>query len=467
MAFTHYDRLTSLDSVFLELESPGVHMHVGSVGIFDPGDLARDDGSFDFDRILEFAEAGLSKAPRFRQKLSEIPLTGSPVWVDDEHFNILYHVRHTALPVPGDERRLKRLVGRIMSEKLDRTKPMWEMWFVEGLENGRAAMISKVHHCLIDGISGVDLLAAFMGTSPDFRVDKPENAWIPRPAPSQTRMLMDEASRRFSLPGKVLKSAASVMRQPEKTLEEAAHTATGFVAGLRKSLKPGSETPINVPIGPHRRFDWTRFDIEAISQVRKKQGGTLNDVVLATVSGAMRAYLGDHGTDVSNIDFRAFVPVSTRKAEERGKLGNKVSMLVADLPVSEPDVRKRFEKVVIETRRLKESGESAGAGILGEVSDWTTTSLLSGMSRMAASRRSYNMVVTNVPGPPMPIYVNGGRLLASYPLVPLFDNQALGIALFSYDGSLHWGFNACWDAVPDLHDVVGAIEREFDTLLAL
>jgi WS/DGAT/MGAT family acyltransferase len=183
VAYTHYDRLTALDSSFLDLESTGVHMHVASVGIFDPGPLLREDGGIDFDQVLRVTEAGLFRAPRFRQKLASVPVTGHPVWVDDPHFNLLYHVRHTSLPLPGDERRLKRLVGRIVSQKLDRTKPMWELWFVEGLEGGRVALISKVHHCLIDGISGVDLLGAFMGSDPDRRLELVEHRWIPRPPP--------------------------------------------------------------------------------------------------------------------------------------------------------------------------------------------------------------------------------------------------------------------------------------------
>jgi len=467
MSYTHYDRLTALDAVFLDLESPGVHMHVGSVGLFDPGAMAHEDGSVDFERVLELSEAGLARAPRFRQKLATVPLTGHRVWVDDEHFNLLYHVRHTALPAPGDDRRLKRLVGRIMSEKLDRSRPMWELWFVEGLEGGRTAVISKVHHCLIDGISGVDLLSAFMGTNPDHRAELPEHEWVRRPAPGTTRMVLDELQRRASAPGQLLEGARKLMSAPEQTVEDAGHTVSGFAASLMKSMTPASPTPFNVPIGPHRRFDWTRFDLEAVRQVGKKQGGTLNDVVLTTVAGAARRYLGDHGVDLTDLDFRVFVPVSTRTEDQRGKLGNRVSMLVADLPVDEPDAHERFARVRAETKELKASGQAKGADLIGEVGDWTSTRLLTSMSRMAASRRAYNMVVTNVPGPPMPVFMNGGRLLETYPLVPLFENQALGIALFSYDGGLHWGFNACWDALPDLHDFVIGIECEFDALLAL
>jgi WS/DGAT/MGAT family acyltransferase len=467
VAYTHSDRLTALDAAFLELESPGVHLHVGSVGIFDPGPLATEEGGIDFDQVLELTEAGLRRAPRFRQKLVTMPVTGHPVWVDDEHFNVQYHVRHTSLPAPGDERRLKRLVGRIMSQKLDRAKPMWELWFVEGLEGGRMAVISKVHHCLIDGLSGVELLAAFMGPDADWRPQRSDHRWIPRPAPSALELLRDEIGRRAGLPGRLLAGAARALGRPGRAVDEVSQRASGFVEALSQSLTPASQTPLNVPIGPFRRFDWTRFDLGVVREVKTKLGGTVNDVVLACVAGAVRHYLDAHGARLDEIDFRTFVPVSTRTESERGKLGNRVSMLVARLPVDEADPRKRLQRVTEETQHLKGSGQAGGAEIIEELSDWTTTSLLTSFSRLAASRRSYNLVVTNVPGPQFPVYLNGARLRESYPLVPLFSNQALGIALFSYDGGLYWGFNADWNAVPDLHDFVIAVEREFEALRKL
>jgi len=467
MAYTHYDRLTALDSSFLDLESESVHMHVGSVGIFDPGPVADESGGVDFDRVLELTEAGLLRAPRFRQKLGAAPVTGHPIWVDDEHFNLIYHLRHSALPVPGDERQLKRLFGRIMSEKLDRSKPMWEMWVIEGLEGGRIALISKVHHCLIDGMSGVDLLAAFMGPDVEYRASASEHRWVPRPAPGRGRLALDEVWRRAILPGKALAGVTRALGRPDTSLRDASHAASGFIGGLSKALSPASETPFNVMIGPHRRFDWTRFDLGVVREIRTKLGGTVNDVVLACVAGAVRGFLDDHGFDPTPLDFRIFIPVSTRNESQRGKLGNRVSMVVATLPVGEPDPRKRLERISEETRGLKESGEIEGTEAFEELSDWTSTSLLTSLAKMAASRRTYNMVVTNVPGPPVPIYLNGAKLLESYPLVPLYQNQALGIALFSYDGGLHWGFNSCWDRMPDLHEFVFGIEREFETLRKL
>jgi len=467
MAYSYFDRLSALDASFLALESEGVHMHVGTVATFEAGPLATPDGGIDFDAILETCEAGLRRAPRFRQKLATTPVLGQPVWVDDPDFNLLYHVRHTALPLPGDERRLKRLTGRIQSQKLDRTKPMWELWFVEGLAGGRFAIISKVHHCLIDGISGVDLLAAFMGPNEEFAPSPSDHRWMPRPAPGPVGLLASEVSRRLGAPGRALRGLASSVQNPEENFESAVHTATGFIEGLAKSFSPASETPLNVPIGPHRRFDWTRFDLAAVREVKQKLGGTLNDVVLACVSGAVRKYLQREGVEVDEIDFRAFLPVSTRTENQRGTLGNKVSMLVAQLPVDESDPRARVEKIRAETRELKKSGQAAGTEVIEELSNWTSTSLLTGLSRLAASQRSYNMVVTNVPGPQFPVFLNGARMDESYPLVPLFENQALGVALFSYDGGLYWGFNADWEAVPDLHEFVLAVEQEFEVLRKL
>ncbi len=467
MAYSHYDRLTALDTVFLDLEDPSVHMHVGSVGIFEGGDFLREGGGLDFERLRSRVEVDLRGAPRFRQKLARVPVTGHPVWVDDERFNLLYHVRHTSLPLPGDERTLKRLVGRIMSEKLDRSKPMWELWFVEGLENDRFAVVSKVHHCLIDGISGVDLLGAFMGPDANPAPIEHDHHWLPRPAPGPLALLGEDLWRRASLPTRIFRGALRATENPSASFEAASQAATGLVETITGSLAPASETPFNVEIGPHRRFDWTRMDLSVVREIKQRHGGTVNDIVLSCVAGAVRAYLASHDRPVKDIDFRTFVPVSTRKKQERGKLGNRVSLLVVPIPVDEGDPLRRLAKVIEATTEVKDSDQIAGAEALEELSDWTATAILTQFSRLAASRRTYNMVVTNVPGPPVPVYLQGARMVESYPLVPLFSNQALGIALFSYDGVLHWGFNSDWDALDDLHDFVELVDAEFETLRKL
>lgn len=467
MAYTAYQRLTALDNTFLDLEEPGVHMHVGSVAIFEPGPLGHPDGGIDFERVLAVVEAGLRRAPRFRQKLERMPVTGHPVWVDDPHFHPRYHLRHSALPFPGDARQLKRLTGRIMSQKLDRARPLWEMWVVEGLEEGRFAVISKIHHCLIDGISGADLLATFMGPDPELRLDPAGGRWVPRPAPGRTRMLLDEGLRRASLPLRGARAALRALREPGETVGALAHTATGLAEAVGASLSPAAETPFNLPIGPHRRFDWTRFDLGVVKEIEEKLGGTVNDVVLACVAGAVRRFLRHRRVDPSGLDFRVLVPVSTRTAAQRGKLGNRVSLIVTRLRIGEEDPRARHQALLAETRRMKRSGQVEGSEALEEIADWTHTAVLTRMSRLAAARRAYNMVVTNVPGPPMPVYLDGARLLETYPLVPLFAYQALGIALFSYAGGLYWGLNADWDALPDLHRFVEMLEQEFELLRKL
>ena len=464
MSYAYYDRLTALDASFLELESASVHMHVGSVGIFESGSLARPEGGVDFDRICTIVGAGLRRVPRFRQKIARVPWTEHPVWVDDPQFNLPYHLRHTALPTPGDERQLKRLTGRIMSQKLDRAKALWEMWVVEGLEHGRFALISKIHHCLIDGISGVDLAGAYMGRDPNVRLKPDEARWLPRPAPSRTKLISDDLLRRVSLPARNLVRGAW---QPRQGIRSATRAIQGLRETLGVALTPASETPFNRSIGPHRRFDWTRCELSTVRGIKDHLGGKLNDVVLACVAGAVRRFLLHRNVDVNGIDFRVLVPVSTRTAKEHGKLGNRVSMIAARLPVGEKDIRRRYDAVVAETVHIKESDQVEGTEAIEQLSDWTTTTLLTQFSKLAASRRSFNLIVTNVPGPAFTSYLDGARLLETYPLVPLFSNQALGIAVLSYDGGLYWGFNADWEALPDLHVFVEGLEEEFELLRKL
>jgi WS/DGAT/MGAT family acyltransferase len=474
MAYAHYDRLTALDALFLELEDEDVHMHVGAVGIFELGPLRRPDGGLDIDRIRRLAAPSLARSRRFRQRLERIPLVGHPVWVDDARFNLDYHLRHTALPEPGDERRLKRLTGRIMSQKLDLHKPLWEMWFVEGLEGDRFAVVTKVHHAMVDGISGVDLLALLMAPEAEASLREAEadaalpQPWLPRPAPGRLRLLAEEAGRRASLPFGMLRAGREALARPRESLDSArgAIAAVSEVLGAGLSA-PASHTPLNPDLGPHRRFDWLRMDLPAVKEVKNALGGTVNDVVLATVSGAVRAFLEGRGVDPDPLDFRALLPVNVRSDDERGRLGNRVANLMARLPVSEGERRRRHERVLETTRALKASRQVQGGELLQRLGDWTAKELVAAVVRLAAERLGFNIVVTNVPGPQFTAYLLGARMLEIYPLVPLFENQGVGIALFSYDGGLYWGFNADWDAMPDLHDLVTAVEAEFEALRAL
>ena len=463
MAYTHYDRLSALDAAFLEVEDAATHMHVGAVALFELGRLRTPDGGLDFERVLAAAGPILRSSPRFRQRLARVPLLDHPVWVDDERFNLNYHLRHTALPEPGDERLLKRLAGRIFSQQLDRGKPLWELWFVEGLEGDRFAVISKIHHCMLDGIAGVDLIAALRGDEPP-PGDEGGGRWLPRPRPGGAQLLADELARRASAPWRALGGAARSLARPGAALRSLRDAAEAVGEAAGQALTGGSPTPFNVDIGPHRRFDWTRIELAATKEVKNRLGGTVNDVVLATVAGALRRVLRGRGVRVKHLDFRALIPVNVRAEDEHGQLGNRVSFMVARLPLDESDPRRRLARVIETTRALKASKQTLGAELLESVADWTATSLFARYARLGALSRAYNMVVTNVPGLPSSAVLLGARMLEIYPLVPLYSNQAAGIAIFSYDGALFWGFNSDWDALPDLHDLVEAVHAEFELL---
>jgi len=462
-----YERLSAMDRFFVDVESPSEHMHVAAVMIFEAEPLVGADDGIDCDRIRHYIASRLHLIPRYRQRLAHVPLTGQPVWVDDDRLNMHYHVRHTALPRPGDLAQLKRLAARVMSQKLDRGKPLWELWLVEGLEGGRCAMISKTHHCMIDGISGVDLMTVLFSISTDPTIHEVPS-WSPRAAPSRTRLVADEALRRLAQPLELARHGRSFVEDPSA----ACSVLTDAMSGLRQSLGAGfaaaSATPLNRKIGGHRRFEWLTLDLDRVKTVKRTLGGTVNDVVLAIVAGAVGRFLELRGVSARQqreMDFRAFCPVSVRDQSERGTLGNRVSGMIATLPIGETDARTRLARVRETTERLKLSKQALGAEVLAAVSEWTLPTLLTLAARLATHSRAYNLIVTNVPGPQMPVYLLGARLLEAFPLVPLFHNQALGIALFSYDGKLCWGLNADWDLVPDLSDFVHAMHASFDELV--
>jgi diacylglycerol O-acyltransferase len=459
MLHRNYERLSALDNSFLVLERANTPMHVGSTALFDAAPLLGPGGGVDFERFARHVASRLHLIPRYRQKLADIPLQNRAVWVDDKSFNLHYHLRHASLPKPGDEYQLKRLCARIMSQALDRGKPLWETWIVEGLEGGRMAMINKVHHCMIDGISGVDLLSVLMSPTAE-PADGAPVPWTPRPVPSPAVLLRDEFVERLKTPANVL---ARLLRNPGAVFTD----IRDGVSAISESIGSGriaSATPFNQPIGPHRQFDWLSMDMSALQAVRHRLGGSFNDVVLAIVAGAVRRFLLRRALSVSDLTFRVFVPVSTRTPEQRGALGNRVAGWVVELPIDEPDARRRLQRVSETTAHLKESQAARGTEIMTEALEWTGATLLGLAMRLASQASPFNLVVTNVPGPPTPLYLLGARMLEAYPLVPLFMGQALGIALFSNAGKLFWGFNADWDALPDLHEIVDAVDASFAEL---
>jgi WS/DGAT/MGAT family acyltransferase len=458
-----YERLSALDYSFLLLERPTAGMHVSSTMVYEAGPLRTREGGIDVDLVKQYVAASLHRIPRYRQKLQWIPLENHPVWVDDDRFNIHYHVRHTSLPRPGDDAQLKQLSARVMAQRLDRTRPLWEMWVVEGLEGDRFAIVNKVHHCMIDGVSGVDLMTVLMSASPDAEIPEAP-PYVPRPAPSGLELIRGELRRRLALPFAALSGARSFLGAAEDSRREILVRARAVAETLGATLRPASATPLNEEIGPHRRFDWLTLPLEEIKAIRRALGGSLNDVVLTVVTGAVRRFLIDRNVDPVGLDFRVMAPVSVRSESQRGRLGNRVSAWIIPLPLEETDPRARLDALAARTAELKEQRSAVGAELLTQVAEWTPSTLLSLGARNATRLLPFNLVVTNVPGPQIPLYMLGARMTEVYPQVPLIERLGLGIALFSYDGKIHWGFNADWDVVPDLARFVAHVGEAFGEL---
>jgi WS/DGAT/MGAT family acyltransferase len=466
MADARYDRLTQIDNSFLvyedELPTSG-GLHVASTQILEAAPLLRPDGTLDIERIEEYVLSRLDRIPRYRQRIARTPIEGHPVWVDDPHFDIRYHVRHSRLPRPGDERQLKRMVGRIFSQRLDREKPLWEIWMIEGLEGDRLAMVSKVHHCMVDGVSGSELISALLTPEPVEKPDPPR-PWNPRPMPGRATLAAGEITRALQAPVSLGSAATRLILDRGDARRELTERvrAVGHSLG---SMGRSTEVPFNRPVGPNRRIDWMTMSLERIGRIRKQTGATVNDVVLATAAGAMGRYLArDRGLDVEQVRFTVMAPVSVRSENETGALGNRVSAWNVELPIAERDPLTRLESICDQTRELKRSRSALGAETLTQVTEWTGDALLGLTARMLRRTTPFNMVVTNVPGPRTTLYLLRSRLLAIHPHVPLTGTLGLGIALFSYDGTLSWGYSADWDLVPDLHQVVIATQEAFEAL---
>jgi WS/DGAT/MGAT family acyltransferase len=448
MARYTYERLSAQDNTFLMMESAKTHMHVASTLIYDAGPLKTADGGIDFERIKWATEGYLHRIPRYRQKVHFIPLEGGAVWVDDRHFSLDYHVRHAALPRPGSDEQLKKLASRIMAMPLDRTRPLWETWVVEGLEGDRFAVITKIHHCMIDGSSGVDVATIMMTPTPSR--DLPEAPrYLPRPAPSNGELLRDELWRRASLPSQALRGFREFAAQAEDMREEI--RARARILGNLLGMTPyADETPLNGTNGPHRSFDWLTVPLDHMKAMRRGLGCTINDVVLTIVTGAVRGYMLQRGVDPRHLDFRVSAPVSMRNEAERGELGNRVSSWIISLPIEEDDPREQLRAIHETTRELKESNQALGVEMMMQVAEWTPSILLSlGAQAMSGP---INTIVTNVPGPQFPLYLQGAELQGIFPQVPLLGGLGIGIALMSYNGRICWGFNADPDIVPEVGD---------------
>jgi WS/DGAT/MGAT family acyltransferase len=461
-----YERLSASDRIFLEMEDHDAHLHVTGCLLFEATPLRQANGAIDFDRICRYVESRLHRIPRYRQRILTVPIEGDPIWVDDPRFNLQYHVRHTHLPFPGDDRQLKRLIGRIVSQMLDRGKPLWEMWIVDGLEKDRAAVITKVHHCMTDGVGSLELMASLLGPEPkaDF---EPGPIWLPRPAPERRQLLREALSRRLEAPVEVTRGLMRAARDPRRTWSQATETTRGLLEARALMATPASETPINQPIGPHRRFDWTSMDLARVKEVKNRVGGTVNDVALTVVAGAFSRFLELRGVPLHqqrHLDFRAACPVNMRTESELDELGNRVANLTVKLPLAERDPLRRLALVQETMSELKASSQLHSMGTIERIGELTHPSLLTYFARENVEKRSSNFIFTNVPGPQTRWYLLDAPLVELYPVAPLLRNQTVSVALMSYCGSLYWGFNSDWEQVPDLHELVLATEHSFEEL---
>src|SRR4051812_33699862 len=461
MPTQHLDRLSSVDASFLTNETSDSHMHVGAVLIFEGPPPAYED-------FIEQVRGRLPLVPRFRQKLAVPPLqAGRPLWVEDPCFNLSYHVRHTALPAPGNEDQLRRLTGRIFSQQLDRSKPLWESWLVQGLERNRFALITKTHHAMVDGVSGVDLSTVLFDVKPvPGPARSPDPDWAPGPEPSTVQLLAkgvaDVASAPLQLAGRVV----NAVQHPEATARRLAEAleAVGEVAW--NFADPAPDVPLNVPVGSHRRFVWVRSDLQTFKEIKDALGGTVNDVVLAVVSGALRGWLLGRGVRSEGLQLRALVPVSIRAEDERGNLGNRIAAMRRPLPGYVGDRVGRLEIVRESMDGLKQSKQALGAEVISRFNDFAPPTLLAQASRINFSTRLFNLIVTNVPGPQIPLYVLGRELQDVFPVAFLPENHALAIAIMSYHGGIDFGLLGDYDMMEDIELIATGLNESLGDLLA-
>lgn len=456
MAHYTYERLSGQDNDFLRWETSSLPMHVGGTEIFEAGPLRKRDGGIDFEAIKQLTESVLHRIPRYRQKLLFVPGRDEAVWVDDPHFNLDYHFRHTSLPRPGSEEQLKRLTARVMEHALDRSRPLWETWVVEGLEGDRFALINKVHHCMIDGASGVDLSQILLSPSSEREV-RPVPRFVPRPHPRPSELRLDSLRRRAMAPLRVARGLARYLQDTPDVIGELLHGARAL-GDLAPLSLAASETPLNGSVGPHRRVEWRAQPLDQLKAVRHARGCSINDIVLATVTGAVREFLAARQVRLEDLDFRVSSPVNVRGEQDQHRMGNRVSSWVVPLPLDESDPLRQLDRIVAETRFRKETNQAAAVETITQVLQWLPLDL------GAVSRGTINMIVTNVPGPPFPLYLLGARMEQIIPLPPLLEGVGLVVALLSYDGRMAWGLNADYDQVPDLVDFADGIDRAFQAL---
>ena len=440
------------------VEHDGTQPHVCAVALFDPPSGLGQGGTPEIDRVREYLASRLHLVPRYRQRLAFVPVQGLPIWIDDARFDVGYHVHHAALPRPGGRKELQALTARIASQPLDRDRPLWEFWFVEGLADGGFALIVKVHHCMVDGVSGVGVMTALLSPTPETAFE-PGPAWSPQPAPSALTLLADGVAGLAGAGAAALRAAGFALTRPLETSAGAARLAASAWHTVATGVPPLSSTPLNRPIGRGRRVDWRSLDLAVLRELRKRLDGTLNDVALSVVAGALSNYLRARRVSLRGLEFRVVVPVDVRSGDGDRGAANRVSAWFVTLPLGEKSPLRRFEKIREQTRQRKVSHAASAIDAFLRFADASGSTPLTALGvRFVTSLRPYHMIVTNVHGPMVPLYLLGARMREFHPLVPLFANQGLAIAMMSYDGRVHIGLNADWDAVRDLDALADSFE---------
>jgi diacylglycerol O-acyltransferase len=460
MATGHKDRLTALDASFLAQERRASHMHVGAVVIVEgPPPEPRE--------FLDSLRSRLHLVPRYRQKLKSPRFEmGRPFWIDDPRFNLEYHVRFTALPASGSREQLRMLAGRVFSQRLDRSKPLWELWVVQGLDDGSFAMITKTHHAMIDGIAGVDIATVLFDLSPvPPETPRADSPWIPNPEPSQAELVGEGVKEAIKTPIDLAGRALGAVQRPRAALSKAVESAEALGEVAWAGINAAPESPLNVEIGPHRRIHWVGARLDDFKAIKNALGGTVNDVVIAVVSGALRRWLRGRGVRTEGLELRALVPVSIRAEDEQGALGNRIAAMRGPLPVYVEDPVERLRIVSAAMQDLKESKQALGAEVLAGLQGFAPPTILAQASRLNFSTRLFNLIVTNVPGPQFPLYLLGRELRQIVPVAFLPDDHALAIAIMSYNGGMSFGLLGDYDALPDIDELGEFIDRSLRELL--
>jgi diacylglycerol O-acyltransferase len=451
------DRMNPLDASFLYIEDGVTHMHIASCAVFEGPAPA-------YATVLAALAAKLPQVPRYRQVVRFVPLQlGRPVWVDDEHFRLEYHLRHTALPAPGGHTELRTLMGRLMSQELDRHRPLWETWLVEGLADGQWALITKLHHCMADGVSGTDLLATVLDRHPEPAPVAPAPQWLPQPPPSGLRLAADALSHLATSPVEQFGALRRALQAPRRAATQLAGLAGGIASYAPRMLP----TPVNSlagSIGPHRRWTWAEADLADLKAIRHAFGGTVNDVAIAAITGGLRDVFRERGEPVERLVVRTLTPVSVRSADEHGVYNNRVSAMFADLPVAIDDPLERLAAVSAQLRRLKGSHQTeAGEGIVA-LGGFTPPPVIAFAEHTAMQvlrripQHSINTVTTNIAGPRFPLYLAGREMLAYLPFVPIAPGMRIGVAIVSYNGRVAFGVTGDYDTAPDIGALAHGIE---------